>query len=76
MTEESPDKRGDAAWKEQREAISRRNARGAQARAWPTSRPTQALQRAHRRASRWTARREQLRTLNARISKQQARGVR
>jgi hypothetical protein len=73
MTED-PAKRGDAAWKEQREAISRRNAE-AHKRAQDKKRSRATLAAAaqredlHREA-------EQLRSLNTRISKQQARGVR
>jgi len=74
MTDESPEKRGDAAWKEQREAISRRNAEAhKRAQGQKQSRASQAAATAredlHREA-------QQLRDLNTRISKQQARGAR
>ena len=69
MTEESPVKRGDAAWKEQREAISRRNAaaqkRGQQEK---RSRASVAAAAAREGVDREA---EQLRELNARITKHQ-----
>ena len=74
MTEETPAKTGDAAWKEQREAISRRNAE-AHKRALGEKRDRDATVAKSTRAE---AEREaqQLRDLNARISKLQSRGVR
>jgi hypothetical protein len=69
MTEESPVKRGDAAWKEQREAISRRNAEAhKRAEAQRQSRASVAQARVRADAQRES---EQLRDLNARIAKQQ-----
>jgi hypothetical protein len=71
MTEESPAKRGDAAWKEQRDAIARRNA-DAQKRAVAGKQSRQtvvaasAREEMHREA-------QQLRDLNARIGKQSSR---
>ena len=74
MSEESPAKRGDAAWKEQREAISRRNADAhKRAEGRRKSRATQLEAQARADAKRES---QQLRDLNTRISKQQARGVR
>ena len=74
MTEESPAKRGDAAWKEQREAIARRNAEAhKRAQGQKKSRATIAAQSQRAEMDRET---QQLRELNTRISKQQARGVR
>ena len=74
MTEETPAKRGDAAWKEQREAISRRNAE-AHKRAQGEKRSRESAVAA---AAREGLNREadQLRELNTRIDKQRARGVR
>ena len=74
MAEEPEAKRGDAAWKEQREAISRRNAE-AHKRAVDQKRTRASTAAAHQRAE-IDREAEQLRVLNARISKQQARGVR
>lgn len=74
MTEESPAKRGDAAWKEEREAIARRNAdahkRALEKKQTRASMVAASARREHDREA------EQLHALNARISKQQARGVR
>ena len=75
MTDEhQPAKTGDAAWKEQRDAISRRNAE-AHKRAESRRKSKTNQREAQVRAD---AQREsqQLRDLNAKISKQQARGVR
>ena len=74
MTDEPQAKRGDAAWKEQREAISRRNAE-AHKRAESRRKSKASVQEAQARAD---AKREsqQLRDLNTRISKQRGRGVR
>jgi hypothetical protein len=71
MTEEPPVKRGDAAWKEQREAISRRNAE-AHKRAVDQKRTRASSAAAHERAE-MNREAEQLRELNTRLSKQQAR---
>jgi hypothetical protein len=67
MTDESPVKRGDAAWKEQRDAVQRRNAeaqrRGQQEKQSRASVVAAAARDdVHREA-------EQLRELNARIAK-------
>ena len=74
MTDEPQPKSGDAAWKEQRDAISRRNA-DAHKRAESRRKSKTSQREAQVRAD---AQREsqQLRDLNAKISKQQARGVR
>ena len=74
MTDESPEKRGDAAWKEQREAISRRNAE-AHKRAQDQKRSRASMVAATKRED-LNREADQLRELNTRISKQQARGVR
>jgi len=74
MSEETPVKRGDAAWKEQREAISRRNAE-AHKRAVDEKRTRASTVAAHQRAE-MDREAELLRNLNTRLSKQQARGVR
>ncbi len=74
MTDESPAKSGDAAWKEQREAISRRNAE-AHKRALGQKRTRASVAAASARAE-MDRESQQLRDLNSRISKQQARGVR
>jgi hypothetical protein len=74
MPDESPEKRGDAAWKEQREAISRRNAE-AHKRAADQKRNRASTAAAHQRAE-MDREAEQLRNLNSRLSRQQARGVR
>jgi hypothetical protein len=72
MTEdESPAKRGDAAWKEQREAVSRRNAQ-AQKRALADKQSKAANQAATAREARGREA-DQLRDLNARMLKQQGR---
>jgi len=74
MTEETPAKRGDAAWKEQREAVAKRNA-DAHKRAIDDQKTRTATVAA---AERDAAAREvkQLRDLNERIAKQQARASR
>jgi len=71
MTDETPAKTGDAAWKEQRDEISRRNAE-AHKRALGEQRDRSATVAASTRAE---AEREaqQLRDLNARLSKLQGR---
>ena len=72
MTEdESPAKRGDAAWKEQREAVSRRNAQ-AQKRALVDKQSKAANQAATAREARGREA-DQLRDLNARMLKQKGR---
>jgi hypothetical protein len=74
MTDEAQPKRGDAAWKEERDAISRRNADAhKRAEGKRKSRASQLSAQARADAQRES---EQLRDLNAKISKQQARGVR
>jgi len=74
MTEESPAKRGDAAWKEQRDDVARRNAEAhKRAVTQKQSRATVAAKAARAEVDRET---EQLRELNTRISKQQARAAR
>ena len=74
MTDEPQPKRGDAAWKEERDAISRRNADAhKRAEGRRKSRASQLDAQARADAKRES---EQLRDLNAKISKQQARGVR
>ena len=74
MTDEPQKKTGDAAWKEQRDAISRRNAEAhkraeSQRKSKTNQREAQVRADAQRES-------QQLRDLNAKISKQQARGVR
>ena len=71
MTDESPAKRGEAAWKEQREAVARRNA-AAQKRALGErrSRDTAVAAAAREGMDREA---DQLRDLNARIAKQHTR---
>ena len=74
MTEESPAKRGEAAFKEQREAIARRNAE-AHKRAQSQKKTRDSIvARSVRAESDREA--EQLRELNTRIDKQRGRGVR
>ena len=74
MTDESPAKTGDAAWKERREEISRRNA--------DAHKRAQGAKRQRSSAAADTARAdavreaEQLRDLNKKIARQQARGAR
>jgi hypothetical protein len=74
MPEESPAKRGEAAWKEQREAISRRNAE-AHKRALDQKRSRATMAAAAQRED-LNREAEQLRELNTRISAQRARGAR
>ena len=71
MTEESPAKRGDAAWKEQRDAVARRNA-DAQKRGVANKQSKAAFAAASAREE-MSREAQQLRDLNARISKQNAR---
>jgi hypothetical protein len=73
MTEESPARRGDAAWKDQRDAIARRNSE-AQKRALSETRAraSEVAASARQENERET---QQLRDLNERISKLQTRGV-
>ena len=74
MTEEPPAKSGDAAWKEQRDAVARRNAQ-AQKRGQDSKQSRDSRNAAHDREQ--SAREaEQLRNLNAQISKREARGTR
>lgn len=71
MTDEAPAKRGDAAWKEQKDAISRRNAEThKRAQVEKKSRDHMIAERVRADAQRESA---QLRDLNARIAKQQGR---
>ena len=74
MSEDTPAKTGDAAWKEQREAISKRNAeahkRAASERKSRTSYAQEAVRADALRES------EQLHELNKRLDKLQARGAR
>ena len=71
MTEESPAKRGDAAWKEQRDAIAQRNTE-AQRRGVATKQSRDKVAAASAREE-MDREAQQLRDLNARISKQHAR---
>ena len=73
MSEETPAKRGDAAWKEQREAISKRNA-DAQRRSQDarTQRASQAASTARDDALREA---DHLRDLNKRLARRQARAA-
>ena len=74
MTEETPAKTGDAAWREQREAISKRNAEAhKKAVSERKSRPSYAQEAVRADAKRED---EQLRDLNKRLDKQQARRAR
>ena len=74
MSEDTPAKTGDAAWKEQREAISKRNAEAhKRAQGERKSRVSYAQEAVRADALRET---EQLRNLNKRLDKQQARGTR
>ena len=69
MTEESPAKRGDAAWREQRDGVSRRNAEAhKRALAQKQSRASATARAARDEMNREA---EQLRELNAQISKRQ-----
>ena len=73
MTDESPAKSGDAAWREQRDAISQRNAEAhKRAQTEKKTRETAVVRAARAETEREA---QQLRDLNARISKQQARGA-
>jgi hypothetical protein len=73
MTDESPAKRGEAAWNQQRADISRRNAEAhKRAEAGKRTRATVAAQAARAEMDREA---EQLRELNARISKQKDAGT-
>ena len=74
MTDESPAKRGDAAWKEARDEVGRRNA-DAHKRALGKKQHRAATVAASERAER-DREAEQLHALNTRISKQQGRGHR
>lgn len=72
MTEEPQAKRGDAAWKEERDAVARRNEEARKrARAGGTSRKGVIQRRELEHAQRES---EQLRVLNARLDKQRPRG--
>ena len=72
MTEEPQAKSGEAAWKEQRDAVSRRNAQ-AQKRALAGKQSKAAVEAATAREAN-SREAEQLRDLNDRISKRQTRG--
>jgi hypothetical protein len=74
MTEESPAKRGDAAWKEEREAISKRNAE-AHKRAQGEQRSRDASVAANQREA-VDREAKQLHELNERIAKGRAGGSR
>ncbi len=72
MTEEPREKRGEAAWKERREVISRRNAEAhKRARAGQSMRAGVVAEAARAGAE---IEADQLRDLNARIANRQARG--
>jgi hypothetical protein len=74
MTEETPAKTGDAAWKEQRDAISKRNAEAhKRAESQRKARASTKQETVRADAKRET---EQLRDLNERILKQQKRAAR
>jgi hypothetical protein len=74
MSEDTPAKTGDAAWKEQRDAISKRNAEAhKRAQTERKSRTSYAQEAVRADALRES---EQLRDLNKRLDKQQARGTR
>ena len=74
MTEDTPAKTGDAAWKEQRDAISKRNAEAhKRAQSERRGRASYAQEAVKADALRET---EQLRNLNKRLDKQQSRGTR
>ena len=74
MAEESPAKRGEAAWKEQRDEVARRNA-DAHKRALGKKQTRDKVVAASERTER-DREAEQLHALNTRISKQQGRGAR
>jgi len=74
MTEESPAPRGDAAWKHERETISKRNAE-AHKRAQGARRSRDAIVAATQRDA-LDREAKQLHELNDRIAKQRARGPR
>ena len=74
MTEESPAKRGDAAWRQERDDISKRNAE-AHKRAQGAQRSRDASAAAHERAA-LDREAKQLHELNARIDKGRAGGSR
>jgi hypothetical protein len=73
MTEESPAKRGEAAWKEQREAISKRNAE-AHKRAQGERRSRDAIAAKTQREE-VDREAQRLHELNQRIAKRRARGT-
>jgi hypothetical protein len=74
MTEETPAKRGEAAWKEQKDSIAQRNADAhKRAQGSKRERATAAAAVARDDADREA---KQLRDLNAKIAKQQARASR
>jgi hypothetical protein len=73
MTEEAPAKRGDAAWKEEREAISKRNAE-AHKRAQGERRSRDAIVAKTKREE-LDREAERLHELNQQIAKRRARGA-
>ena len=73
MTDEAPAKRGEAAWKDERDAISKRNAE-AHRRAQGERRSRDAIVAATKRDE-LDREAEQLHELNARIDKRRARGT-
>jgi hypothetical protein len=74
MTEESPAKRGDAAWRQERDEISKRNAE-AHKRAQVGQRTREASAAANQRQA-IDREAKQLHELNERIAKQQGRAAR
>ena len=73
MTDEAPAKRGEAAWKDERDAISKRNAE-AHRRAQGERRSRDAIVAATKRDE-LDREAEQLHELNARIDQRRARGT-
>ena len=74
MTEETPAKRGEAAWKEQKDSIAARNADAhKRAQGAKRSRASQAAETARTHAD---TEAQQLRDLNKRLDKQQGRAQR
>ena len=74
MTDETPAKTGDAAWREQRDAISKRNAEAHKRAQGALKERASTAQEAVRADT--LRENEQLRDLNKRLSKQQARKAR
>ena len=73
MTDETPAKSGEAAWKEHREAVSRRNAQAHKR--GRAERASRAAVTASSERAQLDNEAEQLRKLNARIAKQQTRAA-